>query len=402
MKTLARKTFVGGTGVALVVAAGSIASAAPPQDSPQNRDVGYVYAATNGLTGNAIRTFARSQDGTLSLVGDTPTGGTGSGTFEGSGNSVVLGGVGGEAAPTNLTGEERFVFATNAGSDSVSVLRTDGDRLELVDTEPTGDHPISVTVSRGVVYVLNADESNCMGPLAAPTIQGYRLSAQGDLTPIPGSLRPVSGGPTSGCTQVTFNPAGDVLVVTEKTADVISTYTVGADGVAKGPQANSSTGTGPFGFTFTKTGRLLTSENFGGAPLQGAAAAYDVNSDGTLQPVGPSVRNGRSDTCWIVLTDDQRFAYATNAMTNDISSYTADPQGNLTLLKSVAAAADELPAPFVIPADLTLSRDSRFLYVRNVQDGDLRAFAIGSDGSLTLVQALPRALPNGAIGVASS
>jgi 6-phosphogluconolactonase (cycloisomerase 2 family) len=49
-----------------------------------------------------------------------------------------------------------------------------------------------------------------------------------------------------------------------------------------------------------------------------------------------------------------------------------------------------------------LSRDSRFLYVRNVQDGDLRAFRIGSDGSLTLVQALPMALPNGAVGVASS
>jgi 6-phosphogluconolactonase (cycloisomerase 2 family) len=118
--------------------------------------------------------------------------------------------------------------------------------------------------------------------------------------------------------------------------------------------------------------------------------------------VSGTVRNNRSDTCWIVLTDDQRFAYATNAMTNDISSYQVDPQGQLTLLKSVAAPADELPAPFVIPADLTLSRDSRFLYVRNVQDGDLRAFSIGSDGSLTLVQALPRALPNGAIGVASS
>ncbi len=59
---------------------------------------------------------------------------------------------------------------------------------------------------------------------------------------------------------------------------------------------------------------------------------------------------------------------------NDISSHRADPRGKLILLQSVAAPADELPAPFVIPADLTLSRDSRFLYVRNVQDGDLRAF----------------------------
>jgi 6-phosphogluconolactonase (cycloisomerase 2 family) len=179
-----------------------------------------------------------------------------------------------------------------------------------------------------------------MGPGAAPTITGYALSPQGELTPIPGSTRPVSGGSLSGCTQVTFNPAGDVLVVTEKTADVISTYTVGKDGLASGPIRNDSSGVGPFGFTFTQTGRLLTSENFGGLALQGAAASYDVNRDGTLAPVSGSVRNNRSDTCWIVLTDDQRFAYTTNAMTNDISSYKADPDGNLTLLQSVAASAE--------------------------------------------------------------
>ncbi len=397
-----RTGIIGSAAATLAFAGLPPAGAAPTSPTPVTAPGGTVYAATNAVTGNAIRSFSRAPDGSLTLVGDTPTGGTGSGSFEGSGNSVVLGGVAGESAPTNLTGEERFLFATNAGSDSVSVLRVDGDDLALVDTEPTGDHPISVTVSRGVVYVLNASGSNCMGPAVAPTITGYRLSGQGQLTPIPGSTRPVLGGATSGCTQVSFTPDGDVLVVTEKTADVIATYTVGPDGLASGPIRNDSTGSGPFGFTFTQTGRLLTSENFGGAPGQGGAAAYAVSQDGVLAPIGPTVRNDRSDTCWIVLTDDGRYAYTTNAMTNDISSYRADPQGNLTLLQSVAAVADEQTAVFVIPADLTLSRDSRFLYVRNVQDGDLRAFRIGADGSLTLVQALAGALPNGAVGVASS
>ena len=88
-------------------------------------------------------------------------------------------------------------------------------------------------------------------------------------------------------------------------------------------------------------------------------------------------------------------------MSNDISSYRADSRWNLTLVQSIAAPADELPAPFVIPADLTLSRNSHFMYGRNVEDGDLRAF-VGSDGSLTLVQALPMALPNGAVGMAAT
>ena len=234
-------------GAVLVLAATGVRGVGADTTRPDNASGpgGNVYAATNAVTGNAIRTFHRAQDGTLTLVGDTETGGTGSGTFEGSGNSVVLGSHAGESAPTNLIGGDRLLFATNSGSDSVSVLRTSGDELELVDVEPTGDHPISVTVSHGVVYVLNASASNCMGPAVAPSITGYRLSAQGELDPIPGSTRPVLGGALSGCTQVSFNPAGDVLVVTEKTADVIATYTVGADGLATGPIRNCLLYTSP-------------------------------------------------------------------------------------------------------------------------------------------------------------
>ena len=297
MKSVLRSATLGDALLALAItgvpAAGADATPSASSDAPG----GNVYAATNAMAGNAIRTFHRDPDGSLTLVGDTLTGGTGSGTFEGSGNSLVLGGVAGEASPTNLTGESRFLFAVNAGSDSVSVLRARGDELELVETEPTGDHPISVTVSRGVVYVLNASASNCMGPAVNPTISGYRLSADGQLAPIPGSSRRVSGGALSGCTQVSFNPAGDALVVTEKTADVISTYTVDKDGLASGPITNQTSGMGPFGFTFTQTGRVLTSENFGGVALQGGAASYDINKDGTLAPISGTVRNFRSDTC---------------------------------------------------------------------------------------------------------
>jgi hypothetical protein len=68
-----------------------------------------------------------------------------------------------------------------------------------------------------------------------------------------------------------------------------------------------TSGNGPFGFTFTLSGKLLTSENFQGAPLQGAASSYDIGGDGVLTPVSGTVADGRSDTCWIVLTDDQRY-----------------------------------------------------------------------------------------------
>lgn len=400
-----RRTLRKATVVAVPVVLSMMGGASPALGQlPQATDSGNLYAATNALTGNAIRTYHRAPDGQLKLVGDTPTGGKGSGAFEQSANGVVLGGLSGESSPNNLTTEEKFLFATNTGSNSVTVFRTNGDRLEPASTTPTGNHPFSVTVSRGVVYVLNG--GTVAGTGVTPTITGFRLSDAGQLTPIPGSTLPVAGGPISGAAQVSFNPAGNVLVVTEKQANVFSTYTVGKSGVAKGPIANPNIpgSLGPFGFTFTKSGNLLTTENFGGAPNSGGAASFSVTRDGKLTPITPAtVRNGQSDSCWLVVTDNQRYAYVTNAQSNNISSYRVDDRGNLTLLQGDAAHTDELfPAigPTILPADITLSRNSNYLYERNVMDGDVNAYSVNSDGTLTLIQRLQNALPPGAIGVA--
>ncbi|MCA1720820.1 MAG: beta-propeller fold lactonase family protein [Actinobacteria bacterium] len=393
----------------LVLCASGIASAGPGSTRPAKEGrttaSGDVYAATNALTGNAIRTFHRNADGTLKVVGDTATGGAGSGAFEQSSNAVVLGGLAGESSPNNLLDAEQLLFAVNTGSNTVSVLRADGDKPVLIGSAPTGLHPLSVTVNRGLVYVLNGGAPAAMGGL--PSITGFRLSRAGVLTPIPGSTQAVSGGPLSGAAQISFNPDGTVLVVTEKVANVLTSYQVGRDGVA-GPaisNPNAPGSIGPFGFTFTRDGVLLTAQNAGGAPGQGGAGSFSIGSDGRLTPVGPgTVANGQNDTCWVIITDDGRYAYATNAQSNNISSYTVDATGTLTLLKGDAALTDELPAvgPSVLPADITFSRDSRYLIERNVMDGDINSYAVADDGSLTLVQRLDGALPIGAIGVAGT
>jgi len=106
----------------------------------------------------------------------------------------VLADRGGEVAPINLNGSSRFLLATNTGSGSVSVFLTRPDGLVLADVESAGlNHPISVTVSRGIVYVLNGGASNCLG--GAPTITGFTLSQQGELTPIPVPRAPSAAAP---------------------------------------------------------------------------------------------------------------------------------------------------------------------------------------------------------------
>ena len=351
---------------------------------------GAVYVMTNEVAGNRILVYDRAPDGTLTASGAFATGGTGSGEFEGSGNGLILG----EQSPNNLNGGYHYLYAVNTGSASISVFEVTNDGLQLVEVEPSGGRaPISVTVRNKTLYVLNSDGAQCAGGI--PSIAGFTVGAKGTLTPIAGSNRPLSTAGNSGCSQISFTKDGGVLIVTERAADVISTYVVDRQtGLATGPTTNQTSGNGPFAFTFTQRGQLLTAENSQGAMGLGAAASYDVSRDGILTPNGPSARNGRSDTCWIVNTDDGKLAFVANAMSGDLSSYAVAPDGTLTLLVPVAASIGPTPA------DLALSGNSRYLYARTFQLGTLTVFEVVADGTLIQLQVIV-GIPPGAVGLAA-
>ncbi|MBA3408644.1 MAG: beta-propeller fold lactonase family protein, partial [Solirubrobacterales bacterium] len=192
---------------------------------------------------------------------------------------------------------------------------------------------------------------------------------QGQLTPIPGSTRPLSGTPNSGCTQVAFDRTGNVVIFEEQQADVITTYTRNGDGTLSQPTPQQSTGNGPFGLTFTQRNQLLTTENFGAALGQGGLASYAIDErTGTLTPLSPTERNGQSDTCWVAITDDNRFAF-TSSFGDDggISSYRVRPDGSLELLNPQAATVGSGSS------DVALSGES-YLYVKNTLQGTVTTF----------------------------
>ena len=137
MKRTLRTTVVGLATLAVAATSsvgGAIAAPGQPELSAQEQSPtasgGMLYAATNEVTGNRIAIYRRGLDGQLAFLESVPTGGTGSGGFEGSANGVILASRGGESSPNNLTGGDTFLFATNTGSGSVSVFRTVGDSLE--------------------------------------------------------------------------------------------------------------------------------------------------------------------------------------------------------------------------------------------------------------------------------
>lgn len=341
---------------------------------------GAVYTLTNDVNDNAVAIFSRAADGTLTPAGTVSTGGLGTGSGLGNQGALVL------------NESNRFLFAVNAGSDEISVfrvLRPQG--LRLVDVVPSGgDQPISLTVHRRLLYVLNEGGDG--------NISGFRIRPNGQLTPIADSTRPLSGAGVDPA-QIQFSPDGDVLVVTEKNTNLIDTYTVGADGRTSGPTVQPSAGQTPFGFAFGGRNRLFVSEAFGGAADQSAVSSYGVVDDGNLNTLDPSVGTTETAACWVVVTGNNRFVYTTNTGSGSISGYRIAPDGNLTLLDDDGRTG--VTGDGSMPIDAALGGNNRrFLYVLLAGTESIAAFRIEANGSLTPLVGID-GLPDGANGLAA-
>ena len=337
--------------------------------------VGQVYTNSNQPAGNTILVYDRAADGSLTAAGSYATGGTGTGAGLGNQGGVIFAGNG------------RYLLATNAASNDVTsfLVRPDGS-LERIGTWPSGGvQPISVTEHQGIVYVLNAGGSG--------GITGFTFD-KGRLTMIAGSSRPLSG-PAVGPAQVQFDASGRVLIVTEKGTNSISTYVVAPSGIATGPNVVSSSGATPFGFAVSR-GLLVVTEAFGGAADASAASSYEIRPNGSLHLLSASVPTTETAACWLVITGDGRFAYATNTGSNTITGY-AIFRGKLTRLDADGVTATTGGAP----ADIALARNSQFVYSRNGSGNSITGFAVGAGGDLTAVSGATVALPAGTNGLAA-
>lgn len=372
----------------ILVAIGIVATLRPTTittSAAVNFKSGAVYVLTNQVS-NAVAAFDRAPDGTLTAAGTFSTGGAG--------NPVAQPG----DPPTDplasqgaliLSDDKQFLFAVNAGSNEISVLSIGKNSLTLVDKVSSGGvRPISLTVHENFLYVLNEG--------GTPNITGFTVSDTGELTPLPGSTRPLTAGSAADPAEVSFNPDGSLLVVTEKAANLIDVYVVGSDGVAGPPNPNPSNGLTPFGFAFDRRNNLIVSEAFGGAPNAAAVSSYIAALNGTLDVVSGSVPDFQTAACWIVITNSGRYVYTTNTGSGVVSSYTLDANGTLTLLSSVAANL----GPTSFPIDMALNNSSRYLYVLANGLQTVEAFSVAPDGSLTKIDSAG-GLPFGTQGIAA-
>jgi len=330
-----------------------------------------VYTEDNAATNHVLQ-YESGSNGVLSLAGTFPTGGAGTGTALHSQGAVVL------------TEDGDRLLVVDAGSNQITVFQVnnDGSLSPLAPVSSQGTTPISLTVYKNWVYVLDAGSGN---------IAGFSLSNSGALTYIAGSNQPLLGGAGSAPEQIGFTPHGSALLVTEKGTNTIDEYAVGDSGIASAPTAIHSNGAGPYGFAFASNRYLVLSE-----AGTGSASSYAVSESGSLRTISGAIPDFGGTPCWIVVSNDGRFAYAGNGGGGIISGYTISGQGTLSLFSSIAARTTGAAA-----LDLALGNshgESQFLYA--LSTGHISSFQTYDDGGISQISDV--GVPASATGLAAT
>jgi 6-phosphogluconolactonase (cycloisomerase 2 family) len=323
---------------------------------------GVLYTQTNDPAGNSVQRFDRSADGALTPAGTFGTGGAG------------LASLGGRQGAVELSGDGRYLYAVNAGSDTVSVFRAGHRRTRLIGTVSSrGAAPTSVAEHHRRVYVLNSG--------GTPSVTAYVRLRHGSLWPI--ATRALAPG-ADGAAQVSVTPDGRSLVVSERLVNRLETLPLDRFGRPGAPVVTASSGAVPFGFGISPQGTLVVSE--AGAST---VSSYRLARDGALRTVTGSLVVGQGAACWVAVSPDGRLAYTGNAA-GGISGFAIGRHGSLTAIGNTLLAA---------PRDLAFDASGRYLQVVS-SGGQVTSYRVGNHGSLTVAGTAPAAA--GITGAAAS
>ena len=350
------------TGLAAVTVLAEPASAATGRGASFGGASHVVFVQTDNSAGNQVVAYHRAADGTLSFAAAYHTGGLG-GQLTGSVTDHL-------ASQGSLTYDSlhSLLYAVNAGSDTVTVFVAHGHRLFRQQVISSGGRfPVSVAVHGNLVYVLNA--------LNGGSVRGYRVFA-GRLFPVRGSKRLLHLDPAASPQfvntpgQVAFSPDGSQLIVTTKAnGNDVDVFGVRPGGtLTTSPVVNSLPGTVPFALTFDPAGDLVITE---AGPS--ALATFALHSDGTITQID-AVDTGQLAACWV--TSVGRRLFTSNTGSGNVSRFTSDAHGQLTLLGQTATDPGTV--------DSSATPDGRFLYVQTGGSGVVDEFSV-TGGTLTQI-----------------
>jgi 6-phosphogluconolactonase (cycloisomerase 2 family) len=416
-----------------------------PQTSKSEPHGRHLYMQTNE-TKNAIIHYHLAADGKLTEVERVMTGGAGSGTFKPiSGQESAPNAFEG-AGSVILTADRRFLFTTNGGDNSVSSFSLDKDgRLTLLDLKPTGNavegksgtaKSLAYAPSKGILYVTHSFGPHHVrlmfvdghGKLTARS-ERYTVNTidKNDRVPTMGVISPNGKFLVVGTTfdrpiahtglypdgsPILWVPQADgkyrVIASNAPDPDGIVVFPVRNDGTLGAAKFQDGKGGSPFYIAFlnSRPDTII----IGYAVADGCALAT-IDGDGKID-VGPLVKIDTSpglpsELCWLAVSPDDRFVYATNFGYSYISSYRIDGKG-LSIAKD--PACPKIPGDGTArglnttvtsgPSDSWITPDGAYLYQIYGNASKLVGYAIQADGSLKEITSakIPYNSPQGLAG----
>jgi 6-phosphogluconolactonase len=342
-----------------------------------------VFAQTNE-TRNALLMFTRNADGTLTAPERFTTGGSGT-----DGKNFASGDV---IEPDSLTSihslllakDQHLLFVANSGDATVSVFRLNPqtNAPTLLSTTSTGTRlPTSLAYRSGTLYVSHQTGDN--------QLVAMRVDANGTLSRI-GSYTLVQ--PDALTTSIVVAPDGQALVANTPIdrpdgtlINAISVFPILNDGRLGNPSKSTAQSDKPFGGRFA---RGTLESIYVSADASGAVNTYRLDGGRLDNIAGPTLTE-RAQSCWPILTPDNRFVFIGNG-DGTVTSLTLDQSGKTSLLQPIAA---QEPATgrwqSSLAGDSWISEDGQYLYQTYLGADKVVAYRIEPDGKLTKLNEQP-------------
>ena len=315
------------------------------------------------------------------------------GCGDGGGDGGGFGGGGGGEPLGGGSGTTSVLYVANSGSDNVSgysINATSG-TLSAIPGSPfvnvSAPSAIAVSSNGFFAYVANSPANN---------VTAFRVGTDGALllgestaaTPNPA---PVGTTPRA----IAISQDSRFLYVANSGSDSVTVFSIGTAGVLTrvpptmgNPNPAAVGGSAPIALATPQTGRFLYVAN----SASNTVTAFQIETSGLLTqvpPAGPgtnpiSVR-GTGPTA-LAMSPNGQFLYVTNGASNTVTAFQVATSGLLTLVPPAGSNPNPVSTGGATPNGIAVASNGAYLYIAN-GEGNVSAFAIGSNGLLTLVPA---------------
>jgi len=403
---------------------------------------GHLYTQTNEVK-NAIIHYTRAADGAITEVERSATGGAGSGVYKPISGQASAPNAFEAAGSVILSPDKRFLFTTNGGDNSVSSFGVGDDgKLTLLDVKRTGNvvgglsgtaKSLAYSPATGTLFVLHAFGPDHVKLMSVDSDGRLKARPEGYTVNTPEKPLRVS-------TMVVLSPDGKFLVVGTTFDQPAAANPDGSpilwadqpDGTKKSVASNAPDPDGIVVFPVQGDGSLgegLFQDGGGGSPFYPAflhqrpdhlVIGYAVADGVALATLdergeigtGPVVKIDTSaglpsELCWLAVSPDDQWVFATNFGYSNISSFRID--GDVISLVH-DSACPKVPGDGTFralngtvssgPSDNWLTPDGSHLYQIYANASKLIGYAVQADGSLSEVSSaeIPYNSPQGLAG----